>query len=444
MIPLDIIFNIQNKDDFCELRNRYSKKELYYAYKNVLLLTDNKIYIKAMNSLGIKYKIKAIFTNIKWIIKKKKDSNNFNTKTKQLKQILQDYYEKILVVIPSDSIKDYENVGHKDRLSSYFNPNNFFDIVFLVSIFEKNLNNQIYKLSDNIYVIDSSPSQIKNFIKLINPNCVRAYGGYWSTQLATDNKINNIPVICSVHDKRENMIYNSILKADYIFSVSNAVTKILLKKGVEQSKILHLDDRVNLNYFYKKNLKDINVQYININTNLKYILFIGRMSAEKNLDTVIKSLSLLPKNYHLIAIGYGDNSHYIEIAKQYNVINQITWIKKIENYELLNYYSLADCFCVPSRSEGFGIVFIEAAACECPIVTSNIEPMNEYLKHLESALLVDDYENFKEIAKAILKICEDKNFSKAITKKAKQDIQRFNQKTIDEIEAKYYQQIIKK
>ena len=44
--------------------------------------------------------------------------------------------------------------------------------------------------------------------------------------------------------------------------------------------------------------------------------------------------------------------------------------------------------CVPSRGEGFGIVFIEAAACGSVIVTSDIAPMNEFLTNGVNAIFV--------------------------------------------------------
>ena len=61
------------------------------------------------------------------------------------------------------------------------------------------------------------------------------------------------------------------------------------------------------------------------------------------------------------------------------------WIESVKNSELPVWYSWCDCFCVPSRWEGFGLVFIEAAACGSAIVTSDIAPMTEYFTNDKSA-----------------------------------------------------------
>lgn len=98
--------------------------------------------------------------------------------------------------------------------------------------------------------------------------------------------------------------------------------------------------------------------------------------------------------------------------------------------------------CVPSRWEGFGIVFIEAASCEAAIVTSNIAPMNEYLENGKNAVLVDEYENPKEIADAVKLACEKTDEVKRMCKAARNVGLRFSKEKVDEMECDIYSRII--
>jgi glycosyltransferase involved in cell wall biosynthesis len=96
--------------------------------------------------------------------------------------------------------------------------------------------------------------------------------------------------------------------------------------------------------------------------------------------------------------------------------------------------------CTPSRWEGFGIIFIEAAACGAPIVTSDIAPMNEYLKDGQSACLVRDYGNPEALAAAIRRVCEDTVYRGKISAGAQIAAKPFARARVDEAEVAFYRE----
>ena len=81
------------------------------------------------------------------------------------------------------------------------------------------------------------------------------------------------------------------------------------------------------------------------------------------------------------------------LSQDLGLSTRITWIDAVPNVDLAHYYASADVFCTPSRWEGFGIVFVEAMAAGSVVVTSNVAPMNEFISHRKSGILVDDHEN---------------------------------------------------
>ncbi|WP_181858164.1 glycosyltransferase family 4 protein [Polaribacter sp. WD7] len=306
---------------------------------------------------------------------------------------------KRLVVIPSDPISDYEKKGTSSWLEEYFNPNKYFNEVYVLSPLEK-VRTQKYGL--NIIPV-SSNKKYRKLIREINPSCVRAYGGFWATDFANFNYVKGVPVISSVHDTNPQLIHESLSFSDQCIVMSNVLQDFLIKKKLKQQKDIHvLGNRVDTSVF-KKRPRDSKI--LGFFPEGKMILHIGRKTHQKNIDNVIKSLKYLPDDYYLILIGLGDTEKYKEIAKKENINERVFWLDSVENNILYKYYSTADVLCVPSRWEGFGMVFIEAASCQTKIVSSNIAPMNEYLLNDGIMnLLIDDYENPKVISEAIIRI----------------------------------------
>lgn len=91
------------------------------------------------------------------------------------------------------------------------------------------------------------------------------------------------------------------------------------------------------------------------------------------------------------------------LIKKLNLEDKILLIGKIAENELNDYYNLCDVFVMPSKGEGFGIVFIEALACGKIVVAGNKDASKEAVLYGELGILVDP-DNIQEIAEAIIKI----------------------------------------
>jgi glycosyltransferase involved in cell wall biosynthesis len=344
--------------------------------------------------------------------------------------------EPRLAVIPSDPIEVSKSIGWASLLEEYYNPLHFFKEVYLLSPLEKE-----EKYEFGMHIIPTKPKQLKSRIKELNINVIRSYGGYWACDMACSNKVNGVPVVVSVHDTNPDLLYDSIKEADVVFCVSEAVRKLVSTKHKKRNRAWLLPNRVDFNIMrpYEENeLKDLDDKYP-----AQYrILHVGRKAKQKNLDTVIKSLKILGSNYCLLAVGSGCKDEYVNLAKEQEVIEQCFFIESISNQELARYYSWADCMCTPSRWEGFGIVFIEALACEAVVVTSDIAPINEYMVHKRNGLLVKDYEDPLAIAKMIEVTCTDKQLRDDIKKNARNSVEMFEKRRIDELEVNYYKNIL--
>ena len=302
-----------------------------------------------------------------------------------------------LVVVPSEALELYEEKGISDWLEEYYNPKGYFDEVYLLSPKEKSKRFQY-----GMHIIPvASMRHFRSLLRRINPLCVRSYGTYWATQYAVLNRLNNIPVIGSIHDTNPRIIYKSFFKADIIFSMSDATTCIVTNSGYNKENVYTIGNRLNFKKFCKIN--DVSVREMREEfPRGNMLLFVGRLAYEKNIETILKALSLLPNDYFLVIIGPGNNSNYRKLQQDLNVESRIFWIGSVNNNCLPKWYNACDVFVAPSRWEGFGVTLLEAAACRCKIVSSNISPINEFLASEDLGIkLLDDYLSEIELVNAI-------------------------------------------
>ena len=342
-----------------------------------------------------------------------------------------------LVVIPSDPIAAYEQKGTASWLERYYNPGGYFAEVFAVSPLEEG-ERRAYGMT----ILGASEEQFRGVIEGIAPDVVRAYGGYRAADLACLHRLPGVPVVVSVHDTNPALLHPSVRYADLVICVSEAVKRCVMRIGVPASRIRLLPNRVDTALFSpvtnQERLRVLDARF----PPGKHLLHIGRKEEQKNLDTVIRALGHLPREYQCVFIGQGDCAPYRELARSIGVDSRCYWVPSVPNDELPRWYSWCDCLCTPSRWEGFGVVFIEAAACGAAIVTSDIAPMNEFLTADISARLVQEYEDPAVLAIAVRQVVEDTAYREQITRGAREVAQQFDRRIIDAREVAIYQEAL--
>lgn len=92
----------------------------------------------------------------------------------------------------------------------------------------------------------------------------------------------------------------------------------------------------------------------------------------KGHDTVIAALARLASrvpDLDYVIVGDGDDRGRLErLAQELGVAGRVHFAGRVSDSELIDYYRLADVFVMPSTKEGFGIVFLEAAASGLPVI----------------------------------------------------------------------------
>ena len=137
------------------------------------------------------------------------------------------------------------------------------------------------------------------------------------------------------------------------------------------------------------------------------ILTIARLaSAEryKGYDQVLKALVRVREkfpNVHYILGGRGpDRLRVMKLVSELGLANNVSLAGYIPDEELSAHYSLCDIFAMPSKGEGFGIVFLEALACGKPVIAGNKDGSVDALMNGKLGVLVDP-DNVGQIAEGI-------------------------------------------
>ncbi len=165
--------------------------------------------------------------------------------------------------------------------------------------------------------------------------------------------------------------------ADKIIANSDFTRGELIKLGVSAGRITIIHPGVDLERFHPDyETADLRAS-IGLGAEQRLILSVGRLSRRKGFDQVIAALpSLLARglDVHHALIGIGEDREYLELrARQHGVSERVHFLGHVDAAELPRWYCAADVFAMPNReidgdTEGFGMVFIEAAACGTPSV----------------------------------------------------------------------------
>lgn len=220
-------------------------------------------------------------------------------------------------------------------------------------------------------------------------------------------------------------------KADKILAVSHFTKSQLVNvQGIQESKVVVFPNTVDP-YFQLPGIFDKPEYLLNrygITSNDKLLFTLTRLNSNeqyKGYDNVIRILpQLLATGIQVkyIIAGKADEKELERIQlliKELKLENHVILAGFIPDEQVVDHYLLADMYVMPSKGEGFGIVFIEAMACGLPVIAGNKDGSTEALQFGKLGTLVDP-DNKEAIRDAILSLLQQDKQSQAIQKNVMQ------------------------
>lgn len=199
---------------------------------------------------------------------------------------------------------------------------------------------------------------------------------------------------------------------DKIVCVSNYTRdKMIELHGIDASKFVVLNNALDpLMRFPQQLTRPVNLlgRY-HLKPDDKIIFSLTRLASTekyKGYEQVIVAVSRLKgefKNLKYVLAGQYDHReglHIRSLIKRYKVENNVIITGFVKNEELEDHFLMADLFVLPSKKEGFGIVFIEAMACGLPVICGDGDGSLDAIKHGELGTAVNA-DNIDQLTEAI-------------------------------------------
>lgn len=222
-------------------------------------------------------------------------------------------------------------------------------------------------------------------IKLINPKCqiwLIAHGiEVWRPFSFIKKRFLKQcdKVICVSNFTKQQMVTRHYIHNDICIVLNNAVDPFI-QLPASFVKPQYLIDRYQLS------------------NNHPIIFTLTRMASTekyKGYEQVIQAISMLkdqfPKIKYILSGKYDslEEARINKLIADYQIKDHITLTGFIEETELTDHFLLADLFVLPSKKEGFGIVFIEALACGLPVICGNADGSIDAIRNGELGRAID-------------------------------------------------------
>ena len=207
--------------------------------------------------------------------------------------------------------------------------------------------------------------------------------GYTITQLLKNKKSSIFKI--KLYELIEKYAYKNTDKK----VVSSRNNKEYLEQAYHIKDIEIITNYIDTNRFYNKNVKRREDK----------ILFVGRLNQEKNLFNLIEAIS--KTKYALDLYGQGElNNELQEFASKLNA--KVNFKGTVANSELANIYNKYNYYILPSFFEGMPKTLLEAMACGCVCIGTNVNGINEVISHNQNGILINGVD-----ANALFKTLKD-------------------------------------
>jgi glycosyltransferase involved in cell wall biosynthesis len=152
-----------------------------------------------------------------------------------------------------------------------------------------------------------------------------------------------------------------------------------------------------------------------------FVLHVGSNHARKNRDGVLRVFAKVAKQIDLRLVIAGEplSEKLMQMAGELQVESRIVQVVGPDVKTIEALYNRAVALLFPSRYEGFGWPPIEAQACGCPVVASDIPPFAETLGQSAELFSLDDEEG---MAKAVARLATDNEFREAVRRQGLENV----------------------
>lgn len=231
--------------------------------------------------------------------------------------------------------------------------------------------------------------------------------------------------------KKDNFFYDRFLgkAADKIICVSNGVAKDRFGRyPIFRKKIQVIHNGVDVHNFTRdEEGRDLVRAEFDIGSGDLLLGIVGLLCSRKGHIFLFKAIEWLSDkfpNLRTLVVGEAiDAEYYLKLKK---IVNDLNLKNKVifagSRKDIKDVLSALDIFVLPSQSEGFSRVLLEAMACKCPIITTDVEGNNEAIVNGKSGVLVP-FGDVAALVKSIEEVISDPDKTRKLAEEAKNRVE---------------------
>jgi glycosyltransferase involved in cell wall biosynthesis len=211
--------------------------------------------------------------------------------------------------------------------------------------------------------------------------------------------------------------FNYLKKCHYVIALTKQFYQFLIEMGFDKNKLFICPNMIKSSYSYVARTISIKPEIV--------VGAMGRFFDNKGFKYLVRALAILRKqelNVKLVLGGDGPNKKKL-LQEAYNNkisdhINFLGWCSEKEQF-----FNNIDIFCIPSLSESFGIIILEAFSYSVPVIASSVGGPKEIVKHQYNGLLAET-RSADGLANAIKMLIKTEGLAEKLSKNGFDDLQK--------------------
>ena len=210
-----------------------------------------------------------------------------------------------------------------------------------------------------------------------------------------------------------------------IYKVQNLLIKQFLKQSSAVSSANEYENNIFLDLYSKSNIKIIR-NGVNLKSlvsqknfkeiyeiNSKFILFVGRFSKSKGIETLINAINIIKNEIKsretilvIMGVDFGYEDEMFSLIKKFDLSDQIIVIKNPPRENVISAYGESEFLVLPSQWELSPLVPLESFAFKKPVISTNSHGIPYTVQNNKNGILVEP-ENPEELSNAIIQLLDN-------------------------------------
>ena len=171
----------------------------------------------------------------------------------------------------------------------------------------------------------------------------------------------------------------------------------------------------------------------------KQIIFAGRLSKEKGIDSLIKIANNLPQDTHLMILGTGPEEEKIKnLEKSQNNVHFLGYQSKENTIALI---AGSDILIQPSLKEGISSTILEAMALKTAVITSSVGGTNEFIENGKNGISIEP-SNITTFTEKIDQLLENNTLRKSIIHEAQETVKKYDWSQVGNLYLSIYESML--